>query len=61
MDADAEANKRRDEAAAKGCQICPDCEGSGGYIGTTPDHDQVCAQCAGETWIDAQGRPFKID
>ena len=61
MDADAEAMKRRDEAAAKGAQVCPDCEGSGTYTGSTIDHDQVCAQCAGETWIDAQGCPYKID
>lgn len=64
MDRDAEAMKRRDDATAKGCRICVDCEGTGkeqhaiwSHIGT----DGRCGTCKGETWLDAQGRPFKID
>ena len=60
MDADTEALKRRDDAAAKGAQICPTCHGDG-MIWVVVDGEVRCPTCNGETWIDRNGRPYKID
>lgn len=61
--ADWEADQRRDAAHAAGCRICPTCEG----YGAVNDDPEVrgalvtCHKCNGETWIDVDGRPYKID
>ena len=59
MDRDAAAMKRRDDAAAKGARICPKCDGTGEVV--TVCADNTCPHCQGQTWIDAQGRPYRID
>ena len=59
MDRDEAAMKRRDEAAAAGARPCPKCDGTGEVETVCADH--TCPQCRGETWIDAQGHPYKID
>lgn len=51
---------RRDEAAAAGCKICPTCEGTG-EVWVAVDGNVRCYTCLGETWIDASGKPYKID
>lgn len=60
MHEDAEAMARRDEAAKLGAKICPDCKG----VGLVEDADWNairCQTCAGETWIDKDGKPYQVD
>jgi DnaJ-class molecular chaperone len=67
QDEDARANARRDEAARNGCNPCSECDATGeiwrdvyvidGWSVTS----STCPTCNGETWVDAQGRPHKID
>lgn len=66
-DLDAAAMERRDVAAAAGCTVCPECAGYGEtwrdvwvIDGWSVSSDR-CPKCLGETWIDAAGKPFKID
>ena len=60
---DRHAMRRRDKAAEAGARLCPTCDGTG----AVQDDPEVrgayveCHKCCGETWIDAQGRPYKID
>lgn len=64
---DEQAMARRDGAAKAGCQVCHKCNGTGevwkdvyvvdGWSVTSI----ACPRCKGETWLDAQGHPYKID
>ena len=63
MERDEAAMKRRDVAYASGAAICGQCGGNGTVwqlVDGKPE-DVPCPRCEGETWIDADGRPYKID
>lgn len=63
MDANSIAMQRRDFAHARGCKICPTCDG----LGSVHDDPEVrgsvtvCPTCDGYTWVDALGRPYDPD
>mgnify|MGYP001608783317 CR=1 FL=1 len=60
---DAQAMTRRDAADKIGACICRACDGTGVvFVDETFDHRWACCpKCNGETWVDRNGRPYKID
>jgi DnaJ-class molecular chaperone len=60
---DGQAMTRRDAADRVGARICRTCDGTGAVLVVEPFDRRwaCCPKCTGETWVDARGRPYKID